>query len=103
MRYEVSRSKFGPKSSLLLESRYTDQKMEKLYLDLAEILEVDVVHPGQELEGFESWDSLVALSLVVSVRASYGVVITTEDLRRAKTVADLEQLIRSKQQAGKAN
>lgn len=71
--------------------------MTKLYESLAEILEVDEVYPDQELQRFEEWDSLAALSLVVSIRAGFGVVITTEDLRRARTVADLEQLVRSKQ------
>lgn len=71
--------------------------MTKLYQELAQILEVDEVHPGQELLGFETWDSLAALSLVVYVRDTYGVIITTADLRSATTVADLEQLVRSKQ------
>lgn len=75
--------------------------MTRLYQELAEILEVDEVLPDQELQGFEAWDSLAALSLVVSVRDSFGVIITTADLRRATTVADLEQLVRSKQQAAK--
>lgn len=77
--------------------------MTKLYEELAEILEVDEVHPEQELQGFEGWDSLAALSLLVSVRDSFGVIITTEDLRRAVTVADLENLVRSKQQTAKPN
>jgi acyl carrier protein len=71
--------------------------MTKLYQSLAEILIVDEVHPDQELQGFEEWDSLAALSLVVSIRANFGVVITTENLRRTVTVGDLEQLVRSKQ------
>jgi acyl carrier protein len=77
--------------------------MTKLYAELAEILEVDEVSPDQELQGFEAWDSLAALSLVVSVRANFGVIVTTEDLRRVTTVADLEQMVRSKQQASKPN
>lgn len=75
--------------------------MTKLYQELAEILEVDEVHPSQLFQTFEAWDSLAALSLVVSVRSNYGVIITTEDLRRATTVAELEQLVQSKQQTGK--
>lgn len=70
--------------------------METLYQTLADILEVDAVLPSQELQGFEAWDSIAALSLVVSIRSSYGVVITTEDLRRTTTIADLQQLVQSK-------
>ena len=81
------------------KSRYTEWKMEKLYQELADILEVDEVHPDQELHGFEAWDSLAALSLVAFVRSSFDVTLTSEDLRRATTVADLEQLVRSKRQS----
>ena len=77
--------------------------MTKLYEALAEILEVDEVHPGEELQGFEGWDSLAALPLAVSVRDSFGVVIPTGDLRRATMVADLEQLVRSKHRSGRAS
>jgi acyl carrier protein len=71
--------------------------MTKLYQSLAEILMVDEVHSDQELQGFDEWDSLAALSLVVSVRTNYDVVITTADLRRITTVGDLEKLVQSKQ------
>jgi acyl carrier protein len=70
--------------------------VEKLYQELAEILEVDEVDPSRKLEEFETWDSLAALSLVASVRTNFGVTITSEDLARAKTPADLEVLIASR-------
>lgn len=72
--------------------------MDKLHLALADILEVEEVQPDQELQAFEEWDSLAALSLQVSVRDNFGVVLTTSDLRQAKTVGDLERLILLKQQ-----
>lgn len=72
--------------------------MDKLHQALADILEVDDVQSDQELQAFEGWDSLAALSLLVSVRDNFGVVITTSDLRQVKTVGDLERLILSKQQ-----
>ena len=75
--------------------------MEKLYQELAKILEVDEVHGSEELRGFDAWDSLAALSVVVFVRGNFNVTITSEDLRRAVTVADLEQLVQTKQQSGK--
>ena len=73
--------------------------MNKLYQELADILEVDSVEPNQTLEEFETWDSLAALSLVVSVRANFGVTIDSADLRRAKTIKDLEQLVRLKSES----
>jgi acyl carrier protein len=73
--------------------------MDKLHQALADILEVDEVRSDQELQAFEGWDSLAALSLVVSVRDNFGVIITTSDLREAKTVGDLERLVLSRQRS----
>ena len=70
--------------------------MERLYQELAQILEVDEVDRNRKLQEFETWDSLAALSLVASVRTTFGVTITSEDLARAKTPADLEALIASR-------
>jgi acyl carrier protein len=71
--------------------------MTNLYDALAEILEVDEIDPTQPLREYETWDSLAALSLVVSVRANFGVIISTGELQQVKTAADLEQIVRSKQ------
>jgi acyl carrier protein len=73
--------------------------MDKLHQALADILEVDEIQSDQELQAFDGWDSLAALSLLVSVRDSFGVVITTSDLREAKTVGDLERLVLSRQRS----
>jgi len=70
--------------------------VDKLYQELAEILEVDEVDPGRSFEEFETWDSLTALSLVASLRSNFGVVITSNDLAQAKTPAGLEALIASR-------
>jgi acyl carrier protein len=70
--------------------------MNKFYQELAEILEAEQIDPARELSSFETWDSLAALSITASVRASYGVVLTSDDLKRAKTAADLESVVRSR-------
>jgi acyl carrier protein len=70
--------------------------MNKLYVELQEILEVEEIDPSQVLADFEAWDSLAALSLVASVRSNFGVTLTGEDLRRAATVGDLEKLVLSR-------
>ena len=80
----------------LRNTRYTEYEMNKLHQALAEILEVDEVYSGQQLRAFEGWDSLSALSLLVSVRDIFGVVITTADLGQVKTVGDLELLVSSR-------
>jgi acyl carrier protein len=71
--------------------------MSKLYDAIAEILEVDEIDPSRPLRDYETWDSLAALSLVASVRTNFGLVISTGELQRVKTAADLEEFVRSKQ------
>ncbi len=72
--------------------------MDKLHQALADILEVERRFVHQELQTIEGWDSLAALSLLVSVRDNFGVVVATSDLRQVKTVGDLERLVSSKKQ-----
>jgi acyl carrier protein len=75
--------------------------MNKFYEELAQILEADQVEPAQELASFETWDSLAALSITASVRATYGVVLTSDDLKRSRTAGDLADLVSSRTSASK--
>ena len=70
--------------------------MNRFYEELSEILEAEQVEPAQELASFETWDSLAALSITASVRASFGVVLTAEDLKRSRTAGDLAELVSSR-------
>jgi acyl carrier protein len=67
--------------------------MHKFYEELAQILETEQVDPAQELASFETWDSLAALSITAAVRASYNVVLNSNDLKSAKTAGDLANVI----------
>lgn len=71
--------------------------MGNLFETLAEILEVDEIDPSQPLRDYETWDSLAALSIVASMKANFGVTISTAELQSTKTAADLERLLDSKQ------
>jgi acyl carrier protein len=70
--------------------------MHKFYEELAQILETDQVDPAQELASFETWDSLAALSITAAVRAGFGVVLTSDDLKRSKTAGELAGLVSSR-------
>ncbi len=70
--------------------------MQKLRDELAQILEVERIEPGQKLAEFETWDSLAALSLVAAVQGNYRVLISSEELAAAGTIGELEDLVRSK-------
>lgn len=70
--------------------------MESFYSELAELLEVDDVKPDDVLENFETWDSLTVLALLASLDANYGVNLSAELVRQARTAADLASLVESR-------
>ena len=69
--------------------------MEKLYQELAEILEEDAVERGDVLRNFEEWDSLMALSIVSLLDENYGITLSAEELAEMKTVGDLEDFVKN--------
>lgn len=70
--------------------------MDEFLAEMAEILEEDQVAPADELESFESWDSLAALSVLAMADTNFGVTLTAEEANSATTVGDLYQLIIAK-------
>ena len=46
--------------------------MEKMYEELAELLEVDEVKGNEVLSDFECWDSLTVLSIIAWASENYG-------------------------------
>lgn len=70
--------------------------MEELNLEMADILEVDAVADNDELEVFDSWDSLAILSLLAFIDKNYNVQLFNDELADAKTLADIKQLVESK-------
>lgn len=73
--------------------------MDKFLAEMAEILEEDAVAPTDELENFESWDSLAALSVLAMADSDFGVTLTADEAGSAKTIEDLYRLIVAKQGA----
>lgn len=73
--------------------------MDDFLAEMAEILEEDKVAPTDDLNGFESWDSLAELSVLAMADAKFGVHLSAQDLRRATTIEDLYGLITAKQAA----
>jgi len=73
--------------------------MENFLEQMSEILEVDQVNLGDNLEGFEAWDSLATLSIIAMADEEFGVSIVNQEIADAKTVEGLYNLILSKQNA----
>jgi acyl carrier protein len=70
--------------------------MEEFLGNLADVLELDVIHPTDVLEDFPEWDSLSVLSVTAMVDAQYGVNLSAADFKRVGTVQSLYELICSK-------
>lgn len=70
--------------------------MEEFLSQMAELLEVDVVNPTDELASFEVWDSLTILSILALSDDQYGAQLTAKEIRDAKTIEGVYNLIQSK-------
>ena len=70
--------------------------MNELLTELVDILEVEAVKPEDKLKGFDSWDSLSALSVIVMAESRYGVTLAAPELKAVETVQNLYDLIQSK-------
>ncbi len=52
-------------------------------------LDEGTVNPESELAEFEEWDSVSALSIIAMVDEHFHKTLTGDDLKNAKTVADI--------------
>ena len=65
----------------------------------AEALELDtpdVCTPEMDFRKLDAWNSLAVLSIIAMADEEYNVVIKGDDIRNAKTIQDLFNLIESK-------
>lgn len=44
----------------------------------------------------DEWNSLLALSIIAMVDEEYGVIITSDEIKQAKTIEDLYMIVKSK-------
>lgn len=70
--------------------------MEKIYKKLQDLLDVQSLEKESILEDFEDWDSLCIITLITFLDKEYSVNLYTNELKAAKTVGDLMDLIQSK-------
>lgn len=69
--------------------------MEAFLVELAELLEVDLVGltSSYRLEDNENWDSLALISVVVMIDEHFRLSVSNERIRECKLVGDLQKLI----------
>lgn len=63
---------------------------------IAEILEVDSITADDELESFDSWDSLTILSVIAVSSSEYNVTLSADEVEGSNTISGLRNLISSK-------
>jgi acyl carrier protein len=66
---------------------------EELLNKLAEILEVNQVSLNDELESFDEWDSLTALSIIALADSDYNKKLTNNLLKEFKSIENLVNFI----------
>lgn len=66
---------------------------EELLNKIAEILEVDHVSLDDQLESFDDWDSLTALSIIALADSEYNKKLTNNTLKEFKSIDDLVNFI----------
>ena len=66
---------------------------EELLDKLAELLEVEQVSLNDELQSFDEWDSLTALSMIALADSEYNKKLTNDLLKEFKTINDLVNFI----------
>ena len=70
---------------------------EQFLMDLAEILEEDIVNDSDVLADFDAWDSLSILSIIAYAQEHYKKQLKNNEIRDMETIADLITLIENKQ------
>ena len=73
--------------------------MDEFLAEMAEILEEDAVGGSDELQSFESWDSLAVLSVAALADSQFGVNMSAQEINEASTVEDLYRRIQAKKAA----
>lgn len=76
-------------------------KPAEFYLLLDEVLELGAgtLKGDERLEDIETWDSLAVISFIALVDEHFGIVIESEKLAQAQSVADLYTLATQKKAA----
>ena len=70
--------------------------MDSFLREIADILELDKVDPGDVLANFEDWDSLSVLSTIAMIDGMFHVNISAKEMNDSATPRALFELIQSK-------
>lgn len=63
------------------------------FADQFDELDANVLTPETEFKQLDDWNSLVALSVIAMIDEEYDVTIKGDDIRNAKTIEDLYNIV----------
>ena len=68
----------------------------KNFADQFDTTESAELSEGTDFRQLEEWDSMIALSIIAMVDEKYGISISGEEMRAAKTVQELYEVVKRK-------
>lgn len=71
-------------------------KFEEKFFSLFEVTPRNEVHAAVHFKSLEEWDSMMALETIAMVDEEFDVELNGDDIRDAKTVTELFEIIRSR-------
>lgn len=66
------------------------------FADQFDDTDASVLTAETEFRGLDEWSSLIALSIIAMVDDEYGVTLKGDDMRGAKTIGDLYNIVSSR-------
>lgn len=72
--------------------------MENFKILMAEVLEVETLEISDELNSFDSWDSLTMLSIIALISEEYDVELNNEEIEDSKIIEGLYELVERKRE-----
>ena len=70
--------------------------MYKRQVDLFDDIDTSNFSALTDFKDNDEWNSLLALSVIAMVDEEYGVIITSDEIKQAKTIEELYMILKSK-------
>lgn len=59
--------------------------------------DVELFTPSTKFRDLDEWSSLIGLSIILMVDEEYGITIGADDMKKAQTIEDLFNVVKSKE------
>lgn len=73
-----------------------EEKFLEDFVSIFDEIEISEITMQTEFKNFDEWSSLVALGLLAVMEEEYEVTLTHHDVKNAVTVADIYNIVKSK-------